>query len=164
LNFDDGVLVEMALFLSTFVNKVDKKGRVSVPANFRAALSEQKYQGVVAYSSFVNNCIEACGMDRIERLSESIDSLDPYSDSRDAFAATILGGSLQLPFDSEGRIMLPEHILAEAGIDEKAVFVGKGATFEIWQPEAFEVYAEKARDLAKKERANLRLSTKREGE
>ncbi|MCE3233387.1 MAG: mraZ [Rickettsiaceae bacterium] len=153
----------MALFLSTFVNKVDKKGRVSVPANFRAALAEQKYQGIIAYQSFVNECIEACGMDRIERLSESIDSLDPYSDSRDAFAATILGGSLQLPFDSEGRVMLPEAILSEAGIDKKAVFVGKGATFEIWNPEAFEVYSAKARDLAKKERANLRLSAKKEG-
>jgi MraZ protein len=148
--------------LSTYVNKVDKKGRVSVPANFRAALSEQKYQGIVIYQSFVNNCIEACAMDRIERLSDSIDSLDPYSDQRDAFAATILGGSQQLPFDNEGRVMIPEAALKEAGIDEKAVFVGKGATFEIWEPDAFEVYASKARELAKKERANLRLSVKRE--
>jgi MraZ protein len=153
----------MALFLSTFVNKVDKKGRVSVPANFRATLAEQKYQGIIAYTSFVNECIEACGMDRIERLSESIDNLDPYSDERDAFAATILGGSLQLPFDSEGRVMIPERVLEEAQIKDQAVFVGKGATFEIWQPEAFEIYASKARYLAKKERANLRLSVKKEG-
>ncbi len=150
----------MALFLSTYVNKVDKKGRVSVPANFRATLAEQKYQGIVVYSSFINECVEACGMDRIERLSDSIDNLDPYSDERDAFAATILGGSMQLPFDGEGRVMLPESLLAEAGITEKAVFVGKGATFEIWQPEAFEIYAGKARELAKTQRANLRLSAK----
>jgi MraZ protein len=152
----------MALFLSTYVNKVDKKGRVSVPANFRAALADQKYQGIIAYQSFINECIEACGMDRIERLSESIDNLDPYSDERDAFAATILGGSLQLPFDSEGRIMIPERILTEANITESAVFVGKGTTFEIWQPEAFEIYAGKARELAKQERANLRLANKTE--
>ncbi len=154
----------MALFLSTFVNKVDKKGRVSVPANFRATLNNQSYKGIVAYASFVNGCIEACGMDRIERLSESIDSLDPYSDERDAFAATILGGSVQLPFDSEGRVMLPESLLKEAGIDDTAVFVGKGATFEIWNPKEFETYAGKARDLAKRERASLRLASKKEGE
>lgn len=154
----------MALFLSTYINKVDKKGRVSVPANFRAALSSQQYQGIVVYSSFINSCVEACGMDRIERVSESIDSLDPYSDERDAFAATILGGSVQLPFDGEGRVMLPEKLMAEAGITESAAFVGKGATFEIWNPATFEAYAEKARELAKTQRANLRLSSpNREG-
>lgn len=153
----------MALFLSTYTNKVDKKGRVSVPANFRAALSGQDYNGIIVYSSFVNDSVEACGMDRIEKLSDSIDDLDPYSDERDAFAATILGGSSQLPFDSEGRVMLPEKILQESGITDKAVFVGKGKTFEIWQPEAYEVYAEKARDLAKRQRANLRLKNNNEG-
>lgn len=150
----------MALFLSTYVNKVDKKGRVSVPANFRSALAGQEYNGIVVYSSFINECVEASGMSRIERLSESIDDLDPYSDERDAFAATILGGSVQLPFDGEGRVMLPEKLIKESGIKEKAVFVGKGATFEIWEPEAFEKYAEKSRDLAKRERASLRLSSK----
>lgn len=150
----------MALFLSTYTNKIDKKGRVSVPANFRATLNDQSFKGIIAYQSFTNNCIEACGIDRIERLSESIDSLDPYSDERDAFATTILGGSVQLAFDSEGRIMLPEDLLKEAGITEGAVFVGKGATFEIWDPIKFEEYASKARDLAKRERANLRLKPK----
>ncbi len=150
----------MALFLSTYVNKVDKKGRVSIPANFRATLSEQKFQGIIAYSSFVNGCIEACSMERIEQLSESIDNLDPYSDERDAFAATILGGSIQLAFDSEGRVMLPVGLMEEAGVKDKVAFVGKGATFEIWNPEEFNKYAEKARELAKKQRANLRLSKK----
>ena len=147
----------MALFLSTYINKVDKKGRVSVPANFRAALQKEDFQGIVSYGSFVNECIESCGMERMARLSESIDSLDPYSEERDAFAATILGGSFQLPFDREGRIILPESLMKEAGITEQAVFVGKGATFEIWSPEKFDSYASKAKELAKQERAKLRL-------
>lgn len=147
----------MALFLSTYTNKVDKKGRVSVPALFRTVLASQHFNGIVAYTSFVNPCIEACGMDRIEHLSASIDSLDPYSEERDAFATTILGGSIQLPFDGEGRVLLPELLLEDAGIKEQAVFVGKGATFEIWSPEGFETYAAKARDIAKEQRAALRL-------
>jgi MraZ protein len=148
----------MALFLSTYNNKVDKKGRVSVPANFRLALQKEDFQGVVVYSSFVNECVEACGMERMARLSESIDSLDPYSQERDAFAATILGGSFQLPFDGEGRIILPESLMNEAGISDQAVFVGKGATFEIWSPSIFDKYASKARELAKQERSKLRLA------
>lgn len=148
----------MALFLSTYHNKVDKKGRVSVPAHFRNALSGQSFHGIVAYPSFVNPCVEASGIDRIEQLSQSIDSLDPYSEERDAFATSILGESVQLSFDGEGRIMLPEVLLENAGISDKAVFVGKGATFEIWQPEQFKSYAEKARELARSQREKLRLS------
>lgn len=147
----------MALFLSTYHNKVDKKGRVSVPAPFRTVLANQHFNGIVAYASFVNPCIEACGMDRIEQLSSGIDSLDPYSEERDAFATTILGGSVQLGFDGEGRVLLPESLMEGAGIKDQAVFVGKGTTFEIWNPQSFAAYADKARELAKEQRAVLRL-------
>lgn len=128
-----------------------------MPALFRAALSGEHFAGIVAYGSFVSECIEACGMGRIERLSASIDALDPYSDERDAFATTILGGSQQLAFDSEGRVMLPEELITLAKLSEQAAFVGKGATFEIWEPVAFQDYAAKARELAKAERAALKL-------
>lgn len=147
----------MVLFLSTYINKIDKKGRVSVPAQFRAALAKQDFNGIVAYSSFVNSCIEACGIERIEYLSNTIDSLDPYSDSRDAFATAILGGSVQMPFDKEGRVVLPPELIEVAGLDTKACFVGKGATFEIWHPEKFEEYARNSREVAKKNRSELQF-------
>jgi len=156
--------VSVGLFLSTYVNKVDKKGRVSVPASFRAVLAGQSFQGIIVYASFIHDCIEACGMERIEQLSSSIDTLDPYSEDRDAFATTILGGSVQLPFDGEGRVFLPPILQQNAAIQDKVVFVGKGATFEMWRPEKFECYAEKARQLAKDRRAHLRLSSSAAGE
>ena len=152
-----GCCNNMDLFLSTYINKIDKKGRVSIPALFRAVLSKQPFPGIVAYSSFINPCIEACGMERIERLSASIDTLDPYSDERDAFATTILGGSVQLAFDGEGRVLLPDMLISVANLSEQAAFVGKGATFEIWEPDALNEYAAKARDLAKAQRATLKL-------
>lgn len=151
---------KMALFLSTYVNKVDKKGRVSVPAPFRAVLSNQHFPGIVAYGSFINACIEACGMDRLERLYKQIEALDPFSEERDAFSNTILGGSQQLSFDSEGRVMLPDALMVQAGIDDQAVFVGKGETFEIWQPKAYEDYAVEARRLAAEKRSHLRSRPK----
>ncbi len=156
----------MALFLSTYENKVDKKGRVSVPAPYRNMLASQVFHGVVVYASFNNSCIEACGIDRMERLSESIDALDPYSEERDAFATAILGGSEQLSFDGDGRVILPESLLKVAGVKDKAVFVGKGKTFEIWNPNTFKTYADKARALAHQQRGNLRLMSsdvKKEG-
>ena len=147
----------MRLFLSTYVNKVDKKGRVSVPSSFRNILMDQTFHGIVVYHSFINDCIEGCGLQRIERLSESIDALDPYSDERDAFAMSILGGSIQLAFDGEGRIILPQSMLTQVKIDDQVVFVGKGATFEIWSPSLFAEYATKARAIAKDKRTYLRL-------
>jgi MraZ protein len=144
------------LFLSTFEKQIDKKGRVSVPASFRAVLTGQHFSGIVAYSSFVNPSIEACGMGRIEKLYQRIESLDPFSEERDAFATAILGGSVQLPFDGEGRVVLPEGLLASANIRDAAIFVGKGETFEIWAPDAFRAYETTARELAKAKRASLR--------
>jgi MraZ protein len=149
------------LFLSTYQNKIDKKGRVSVPALFRSALGRvaekgEEFSGIVAYGSFINRCIEACGIDRIRKLSDRIEQLDPFSEERDAFATTILGGSQQLAFDGEGRVMLPESLIATAGLSDMAMFVGKGETFEIWEPHAFGEYAARARELAREKRLRLR--------
>ena len=146
----------MALFLSTFENKVDKKGRVSVPSQFRSMLHGENFSGIVVYESSINGCIEGCSIDRIQKLSELIDDLDPFSTERDAFATTILGGSAQLPFDAEGRIILPSRLMDFGGISEKAIFIGKGQTFEIWEPKAFEAYSKTARDAAKKNRTLIR--------
>ena len=153
----------MGLFLSTFEKQIDKKGRVSVPAQFRAALAGQSFHGIIAYASFVNPCIEACGMERIEKLHAQIESLDPFSEERDAFATAILGGSQQIGFDGEGRVMLPESLLKDAGIDGTCVFVGKGATFEIWESKAFAAYEKQARELARQKRLALRSDSLKGG-
>jgi len=145
------------LFLSTYINKIDKKGRVSVPSSFRSLLSGE-FAGVIVYESISKQCIEACSLDRIKKLSDSIDDLDPYSDERDAFSSVILGGSIKLPFDSEGRVLLPESLIKFAVLDEQACFVGKGNTFEIWNPEKYSKHYESAKELAKQNRNLLRFN------
>ncbi len=153
----------MALFLSTFENKIDKKGRVSVPAQFRASLANQDANGIIVYESFVNDCIEGCDIARIKQLSESIDNLDPFSSKRDAMATTVLGCAVQLPLDGDGRIILPESLLKKAGLNEKAIFIGKGPTFEIWNPDKFAKYLEKAKATARENLGQLKLvSSKKE--
>ena len=96
------------MFLSTYENKLDKKGRVSVPASFRSHLSNLGYNGVICYPSFNNASIEACSQDRIEKISTAIDSLNPFEEKRDFFATSILAESTNLQFDGEGRIPYPE--------------------------------------------------------
>ena len=147
----------MRLFLSTFTNKVDKKGRVSVPATFRAALSELSFPGIVAYRSFTALCIEGCGMDFMQRLSEGAQQFAAFSPEQEDISSLIFADSRQLSWDPEGRIMLPEDLLAHAGISENACFVGKGQTFQVWEPMAYRAVETEIRARALKSRPTLPL-------
>jgi MraZ protein len=134
----------MPLFLSTFINKVDRKGRVSVPAGFRAALTAGEWAGVVLYRSPLLPAIVGADLAYMERHSAEVDELMSLSDPRQALSASILADSRQLAFDPEGRISLPADLMAHAGITEQAAFVGRGKTFQIWEPKALEDYNNKA--------------------
>ena len=114
------------MFLSTFENNLDKKGRVSVPSTFRSYLNSMGFNGFITYPSFNNPALDACSQERIEKLSESIDSLGPFDDKRDYFATSVLSESLSLNFDSEGRISIPKKLLNHAKIKSTIVFVGLG--------------------------------------
>ena len=144
------------MFLSSYENKLDKKGRVSVPARFRSYLSNLGYNGVVCYPSFNTQSIESCSQDRIEKLSNTIDSLNPFEEKRDFFATSILSESISLQFDSEGRISLPSKLLKHAKIKNNMLFVGQGKTFQIWEPSIFEKFKAQARKKSNLYRASLK--------
>jgi MraZ protein len=146
------------LFLSTYVNKVDRKGRVSVPATFRSALQGQSFHGIITFRSYKDPAIIGCGMDFMERLSTSVTELDLFSDTQDDLSATIFADSRQLTLDGDGRVSLPGELAEFAGINDQAAFVGRGATFEIWEPAAFEQRLAAARERAKSQGATLPLS------
>ena len=144
------------MFLSSYENKIDKKGRVSVPATFRSHLNSMGYNGVICFPSFNNQTIEAWPQDRIEKISNSIDSLNPFEEKRDFFATSILSESINLQFDSEGRISLTPKLLKHAKIKNSMVFVGQGKTFQIWEPTMFEKFKVTARKKANLNRASLK--------
>lgn len=142
-------------FTANYANKVDKKGRVSVPARFRTLLSESSYNGICVYESFRLPCLEGSSREFMDRLSERLDEdFGAFEDAKDALATTILGAAFDLPFDNEGRVLLPHPLLRYAGITDQVVFVGVGEKFYIWEPAAWEAYREemraKARDAAAK--------------
>ena len=147
------------MFLSTHENRLDKKGRVSVPASFRSYLSRIAHNGVICYPSFNNPSIEAYPQSTIEKLSDSIDSLNPFEEKRDIFATSVLADSTNLQFDSEGRISLPNTLLELAKITQTMLFVGQGKTFQIWEPRLFEKFKIQARKKANLNRAALKWET-----
>jgi MraZ protein len=150
----------MGLFLSTFLMRVDKKGRVSVPAPYRAALSQDGSSAVYAYASPVMQAIDARGRADFEAL---LGELRRHSVANLGPDVALLGGGEPSPdqilaaaaheisFDGEGRIVLPEAFVVHAGIDEQVTFVGRGGFFQIWSPENF----------AAREQEDLRLVRER---
>ena len=130
-----------------------------MPASFRTYLGSIGYSGVVCYPSFNNPSIEACPQSRIEKLSESIDSLNPFEEKRDIFATSVLSDSVNLQFDSEGRVSIPEKLLKHAKIKQTMLFVGQGKTFQIWEPKLFEKFKTQARKKANLNRASLKWET-----
>ena len=144
------------MFLSTYENKLDKKGRVSVPASFRSYLSNLGYNGVICYPSFNNQSIEAWPQDRVEKISNSIDNLNPFEEKRDFFATSILSESINLQFDSEGRILLNIKLLKHAKIKNSMLFVGQGKTFQIWEPRNYEKFKVTAKKKSNIYRASLK--------
>ena len=152
------------MFLSSFVNKIDKKGRVSVPATFRSHINTLGYNGFISYPSFNHSALEACTQDRIEKLSNTIDSLNPFEEKRDYFATSVLSESENLQFDTEGSVSISQKLLNHAKIKNNVLFVGLGKTFQIWEPRNFDKFKTFARKKAFQNRSYLKWDTKQKGE
>ena len=138
----------MALFLDTFVNKLDRKGRVSVPAPYRQQLAAQSFQGIAALPSFKHRAIQCGSIDWLDGLNRQLGEVELFSDEHDDLTATLFADTKQLPFDGEGRIILPPVLIEHAGIGALAAFVGRGSLFEIWDPAALDAYKAEARRRA----------------
>ena len=136
-----------------------------MPASFRSYLSSMGFNGVVCYPSFNNPSIEGCSKNRIKKLSDTIDSFSPFEEKRDIFATSVLSDSINLQFDSEGRVSIPDNLLSHAKIKQTMLFVGQGKTFQIWEPKLFEKFKTQARKKANLHRASLKWEEqfKREG-
>ena len=114
----------MSLFLSTHTNKIDKKGRVSVPARFRSNLIGRGYEAVVLFPSFEGNCINACDMGVMEGLLEKIGGFDPFSEARESDADVLMAEAGEFSIDGDGRIMVPEQMVEQIGLDGECCVAG----------------------------------------
>jgi MraZ protein len=147
----------MTLFVGRHVNNIDRKGRVSVPKPFRAALQAQGSQIIYAYPLFKHAALEACGEAFMARLSASLDDLDMFSDEQDDLASIVLENAHSLSFDTEGRVTLPKELADHAGISDQIAFVGRGARFQIWEPKAYQANRSMAFERARARGATLKL-------
>ena len=150
------------LFMDTIINKVDAKGRVSLPSDYRAIVKELLTE-IVCYRSLSALCIEGCLEDTLDKLATEIEnSTDFFSETQDNLTNLIFGDAKRFPFDSTGRIVLTEKLLKHASITDTAVFVGKGRKFQIWNPENWAKEESRIRDEVMKNRPVLKQNREAE--
>jgi MraZ protein len=142
----------MSAFLGTHLNRLDAKGRVSVPAPFRTALRGGSVTGAAALVlrlSHKHPCVEAWPEAVFQALATPLDRLDLFSEAHDDLAAALYTDAWPIEADREGRIVLPESYVAHAGLSDQVAFLGLGRIFQIWEPAAAERRRAEARENAR---------------
>jgi MraZ protein len=140
---------------SHFTNRLDAKGRVSIPAPFRAVLAKDGFEGLYVYPSLDAEALD-CGGHALRREIESLlESQPAFSEERHLFSTALNGASEILKVDPEGRVMLTERLKAFAGVSTEVTFVGQGHSFQIWEPNRFRAYLDEARHRVRDLRRQL---------
>src|ERR1700674_4328515 len=127
----------MDRFVSNYTLRLDAKGRVSIPAPYRAVLARDGFDGLYCYPTLDRPALDAGGNALLAEIDQLIGRFAPYSDEREDFSAALYGTSETLKIDGEGRVILTDGLKTHAGIAEAVAFVGLGHKFQIWEPERF---------------------------
>lgn len=123
---------------------MDCKNRVVVPKDFRSILKDQG--AFVAFRSHKLKAIDCFTMEKMEELSEKIDrEYDGFSLDRESLESAVFADAVMLKFDKDGRVVVPELLLEHASIDKEIAFVGKGSSFQLWEPQAFKEHQDAVR-------------------
>jgi MraZ protein len=126
--------------------RLDSKGRVSIPASYRAVLARDGFDGLYCYPALDLPAIDAGGNALMAEIEALIERFAPYSEEREQFAAALYGTSETLKIDGEGRVSLTEPLKVHAGIKDEVAFVGLGHKFQIWEPDRFRAQLAEATD------------------
>jgi len=130
----------MDRFVSQFINRLDAKGRVSIPAPFRALLAKDGYEGLYVHPTLDLPALDCGGHALLKEIDALLDRLPPYSEERDYFATALLGASEVAKIDGEGRFVLTDRMREGTGITDQVAFVGQGRKFQIWEPGRFQAH------------------------
>jgi len=124
-------------FVSHYTNKLDAKGRVSIPAPFRQVLARDGFEGLYCFPSPHAPVVDAGGNSLLNQVQSRLDGLRTLTNEHDMMSTALFGISEILRVDAEGRVMLSETMRTVTGIDKAATFVGLGYKFQIWDPDRF---------------------------
>ena len=120
----------MNIFLSNTINKIDAKGRVSIPSKFRSVLENQGFAGVYLYPSFTSQSIDGGGESLINQIAQSIEKMQLFAEETDALATALFSETYQLNYDQDGRVSLPESLMMHAGLKDRVTLQVLGKNFK----------------------------------
>jgi MraZ protein len=149
LCFQGGRSSVMSRFLSNATNRIDAKGRVSVPAAFRAVLLQRDIQELYCLQDFVYPAINIGGPDLLERYERRMAAEDPFALEANEMSLLIHGGGVFMRTDAEGRLAVTDFIRDFTGISSEVCFVGRSDHFQVWQPQAFSDAQARAREVVR---------------
>ena len=135
----------MNRFLSNAVNRIDTKGRVSVPAHFRSVVQQRGYSELYAIRQLDVPALDVGGLDLLDRYEERIALQDPFLQTTDDMSFFVHGDGAFLKLDQDGRISVNDFIRERTGISSEVAFVGRGNFFQIWEPERLRAYGAEVR-------------------
>ena len=150
-------------FVSTFTNRLDAKGRVSIPAPFRAVLAVDGFDGLYCCPTLDRQAVDAGGNRFRATIGASLQNFEPFSEDHEFLSTTLIGESEILKIDQDGRVVLTDAIKAHAGIADQVTFVGQGYKFQIWEPNRFIAYREEAKNRLRDIRKRLAPSHRAAG-
>ncbi|HRU90275.1 MAG TPA: division/cell wall cluster transcriptional repressor MraZ [Patescibacteria group bacterium] len=124
------------MFIGEFQHNLDDKGRLAIPAKFRADLKT----GAVVTKG-LDNCLFLYTKDAWEELITSkLSRLSFNKANQRAFARFMLSGASEVEFDAQGRIVLPEYLRHFADLHKQVVIAGLYDRLEIWDKDRWEAY------------------------
>ncbi len=121
------------MFLGEFAHTVDDKGRLTVPAKFRAELES----GLVVTRG-IDRCLAIYPLEEWNRLAERVSGL-PMTDRRArAFRRLVFANASDAAPDKQGRVLIPPGLREYAGIDGDVVVTGLNTYIEVWNTDAWD--------------------------
>lgn len=127
----------MDRFVSRYTNRLDAKGRVSLPAPFRSLILKDGLDGLYVHPALGQPTLDCGGGRLMAELEALVKRFPAYSRERELLSTSVFGLSQQVKLDGEGRFMVTDLMRSHAGISDTVVFVGLDHKFQIWSPERF---------------------------
>ncbi len=122
------------MFVGQYQHNLDPKGRLAIPAKFRVELKK------AVVTKGLDSCLFLYPKREWDKMAEKLASLPINKANTRAFSRLMLAGAMEVEFDKQGRIVLPDYLREFAGLKKNTIIAGLYSRLEIWDEEKWNAY------------------------